>query len=206
MGNLIIKLLDIDYLSMFLIFILAISTYEWIKLIATRKVRISQREYSQLSEVDVKIAEYLIEQMKGREFEKFCAWLFKKSGKYKSVELTQAIGDGGKDIILNSDTYVECKRYSEGNGEFEKLEIGREICQKLVGAMVADGIKKGLIVTTGGIHKNAWEYIKNIEKNTDLQLDIMIFHELIRMVREINSDEVLEKIIFIKDETELVTE
>lgn len=207
MGNIILKLLSIDYVGMFFTFIFAIAAYEWIKLIVTKSVnKVPRKDYGPLSEVDIKIAEYLIEHMTGIEFEKFCTWLFKKTGQYKSVELTQAAGDGGKDIILNGDTYVECKRYTQGNCDYATLEIGREICQKLVGAMVGDGIKKGIIVTTGVIHKNAWDYLKNIEKNTDLELNIMIFDQLIRMVRDINSDEVLEKIIFLKGETDLVTE
>lgn len=200
------KLLSIDYMGMFFTFLFAIAAYEWIKLIVTKGGKVPHKNYGSLSKVDIKIAEYLIEHMEGIEFEKFCTWLFKKTGQYKSVELTQAVGDGGKDIILNGDTYVECKRYSEGNGDYANLEVGREICQKLVGAMVGDGIKKGIIVTTGVIHKNAWDYLKNIEKNTDLKLDIIIFDQLIKMVRDINSDEVLEKIIFIKDETKLVPE
>lgn len=63
--------------------------------------------------------------------------------------------------------------------------------------------KKGIIVTTGSINKNAWEYLKNIEKNTDLQLEFIIFSELINMIREINSDEIFNEIINIKDETDL---
>lgn len=209
MGEIILKLLDVNYGEMFFIFILAILSYEWIKLIIVKifkfifKDHNSFKEYNSLSEIDLKIAENLIKNMTGREFEKFCAWLFKKSGKYESVELTKASCDGGKDIILNGDTYVECKRYNDGNGEYDTFEIGREICQKLVGAMVGDGIKKGIIVTTGSINKNAWEYLKNIEKNTDLQLEFIIFSELINMIREINSDEIFNEIINIKDETDL---
>jgi restriction system protein len=206
MEDIFYKLFEVNYGSLIVLLVFAYGIFEWGKMIISKSYKFPLKEHYPLSEVDIRIAEYLIEHMKGREFEKFCAWLFRKSGKYKSVELTQAVADGGKDIILNGDTYVECKRYSEGNGEYSTLEIGREICQKLVGAMVADGIKKGIIVTTGLIHKNAWEYLKSIEKNTDLELEFMIFDELIRMVREINSDEVLEKIISFKDETEVVTE
>lgn len=131
-----------------------------------------------------------IEHMEGREFEEFCEWLFKKTGTYKKVVLTQESNDGGKDLILTDAndeiTYVECKRYSGFSTVTEDFMIGREICQKFVGAMTVDGVNKGIIITTGNVHRNAWDYICRIEKNTNLKIDIIQFDEIMRMVEEIN--------------------
>ncbi|MEW8957179.1 restriction endonuclease, partial [Clostridium sp.] len=93
--------------------------------------------------------------MTGIEFEAFCRWLFEGTGEYKYVEITQARGDGGKDLILidknEEKTYVECKRFDseekletiENKGDIKKLVIGREVCQNLVGAMISNNIDKG---------------------------------------------------------------
>lgn len=113
------------------------------------------KEYANrvLNSNDINNIKHEIKQMEGRDFEYFCEWLFKKTGKYKSVTLTQAENDEGRDLILvdenNEFIFVECKRYTENATINENFMIGREICQKLIGAMVVDNISKGIIVTTG---------------------------------------------------------
>ncbi|MVX64823.1 hypothetical protein GKZ28_14080 [Clostridium chromiireducens] len=84
-----------------------------------------------------------------RQFEYFCAELFKALG--HKVYLMPDGPDGGKDVIVDDEIYVECKRY---NGSFM---IGREICQKLLGAVEADNMKKGIVFTNGKIHNNGAE-------------------------------------------------
>lgn len=132
-----------------------------------------------------------IMKMEGREFEIFCARLFEETGKYKSVELTPPQYDGGKDIILDGKIYVECKRYTDGATKTEEYMIGREICQKLVGAIVAEGLKQGIIITTGNIHQNAWDYIIKLEKKSDIRIEIMDIDDIMNMVKSINTTEVL---------------
>lgn len=90
-----------------------------------------------------------------RQFEIFCYELFKALG-YRAY-LTPPGPDGGKDVIVNNNTYVECKRYNSSI-------IGREICQKLLGALIADKMKEGIIFTNGKINQNAIEFMKKTDK------------------------------------------
>jgi restriction system protein len=113
----------------------------------------------------------MINTMSPRQFELFCAELFRVNG--FDTELTQATCDGGKDIIIDGNIFVECKHYSEHN------YIGREICQKLEGAMVGEGIELGMIITTGKIHKNAIEYINKVRN-----IEILDFDDIMTMIKK----------------------
>ena len=90
-----------------------------------------------------------------RQFELFTYELFKGLG-YNAHVMPDG-PDGGKDVILNGKIYVECKRYNSDT-------VGREICQKLLGAVVADKMERGIIFTNGKIHNNALEFIKKTDK------------------------------------------
>jgi len=133
-----------------------------------------------------------INRLTGFEFEGFCQWLFQNSPEYKNVELTPPSNDGGVDLILTNANdekiYVDCKKYdthfnldneSDGRGEFF---ISRVICQKLVGAMVANNIKKGIIVTTGSISPNALEYIEKLNENSGLSLKIYTMDNILKLI------------------------
>lgn len=142
-----------------------------------------------------------INKLTGLQFEGFCQWLFQNSPEYKNVELTPHGNDGGVDLILTDTNdekiYVECKRYdanqelantddNNGPGEFF---IGRVICQKLVGAMVANNIKKGIIVTTGSVSPNALEYIGKLEENSDLSLKIYTMDNILKLIESHGNQE-----------------
>ncbi|MBU3072536.1 restriction endonuclease [Clostridium estertheticum] len=133
--------------------------------------------------------------MDGREFEKFCVILFKSTGEYESVNITPYKYDGGKDIILttkisNEKIYVECKRYTPKATSKEEFMIGREIYQKLIGAMDGEGIHKGIIITTGNVHYNAHEYIKKLELNDDnKKLSIIELDEILNMCNNFSKEE-----------------
>lgn len=125
--------------------------------------------------------------MEAFEFEDWTSQLFCQLGYNARVsEKSGAIHhDGGKDVIaINSSgdiTYVECKRWSESE-EFDEYKVGREICQKLIGAMVGDGVTHGIVVTTGTIHENAYEYQCNLEKNNpNIQLEIWNIDKLAKV-------------------------
>lgn len=93
--------------------------------------------------------------MNPRDFEFYCADLFKRLG-YKS-QVTKATADGGKDIILKSKTgttYVEVKHYSGS--------VGRPIAQKLKGAMSADNVNNGIIITTGYFTNECIQYCRQV--------------------------------------------
>ena len=126
--------------------------------------------------------EKMIRNMNPREFEEFIAELYKKLG-YR-VELTSETSDGGKDVILydtkrKKKIYVECKHYAKNN------LVGREICQKLLGAMYADKIDEGIIVTTGGFHRNAL-MIQNKVNN----LEFVDMKKILNLIRKLNVHEV----------------
>ncbi|MEG1254366.1 restriction endonuclease [Clostridium sp.] len=136
-----------------------------------------------------------IQSMTGIEFEGFCKWLFEEDPEYTNVELTLKNNDGGVDLILtsrdNEKIYVECKRYNmltsyEYGKSITTMEedftIGRVICQKLVGAMVANNIKTGFIVTTGNVHDNAIKYIEDLNKNSDLTLEIFTMKDILSIL------------------------
>ncbi|WP_346913329.1 restriction endonuclease [Clostridium sp.] len=135
-----------------------------------------------------------INRLTGLEFEGFCQWLFQNNPEYKYVELTPYGNDGGVDLILtNADDekiYVECKRYdthfnldNETDAkERGELFIGRVACQKLVGAMMANNIKKGIILTTGSVSPNALEYIGKLEDNSDLSLEIYTMDNILKLI------------------------
>lgn len=93
-----------------------------------------------------------VEHLSPRQFEFFVAELFKLQG-YNAI-VTPPTSDGGKDIILKDKygaiSFVECKRYSKDNC------VGREICQKLLGAVYMCNAQEGIIVTTGKVHQNAY--------------------------------------------------
>lgn len=97
-----------------------------------------------------------------RQFEIFCAELFKAKG-YKA-QITGVTNDYGRDIILKKDNktyFVECKHYSKSS------KIGREIVMKVLGSVAAFNVDGAIIVSTGDYNKNAFE-IANMVDNLQL--------------------------------------
>ncbi|MGL4739397.1 MAG: restriction endonuclease [Sarcina sp.] len=97
-----------------------------------------------------------------RQFEQFSAYMFEALG--YNVKLTPAINDGGKDLILNDHIVVECKK-------FITQQVGREICQKLLGAMVQCKADKAIVINTGEYNYNARMIEKEVEGLTLLGLN-----------------------------------
>jgi HJR/Mrr/RecB family endonuclease len=118
-----------------------------------------------------------------REFELLCGNIFKACGYY--VEVTEASNDYGRDIILNNNIYVECKHYSDTNF------VGREICQKLIGSCASNGIKHGIVITTGTFHENAYEYKRRIEEKSEFELELWTIDNLIEMIEKIEPKHVV---------------
>ncbi|CAJ1611453.1 restriction endonuclease [Clostridium perfringens] len=103
-------------------------------------------------EHDLMLEETDLDDLDDRDFEIFCAEVFKKQG-FK-VFLTQETGDYGRDLIINDNIYVECKKFDENNS------VGRPILQKLLGAMDMFNIEKGIVITTGKYSNTAKEAAK----------------------------------------------
>lgn len=144
---------------------------------------------------NINVRKESIQNMTALEFEGFCKWLFEEDPHFKTVDLTPAIDDSGVDLILTTlddeKIYVKCKRYDliEAH-EVGKLvtkkdldfTIGRSVCQKLVGAMVANDIKTGYIITTGCIHANALEYMNKLKSNSNINLQFFTMTDIIEIL------------------------
>jgi len=123
-----------------------------------------------------------INRMRPREFEIFCSRIYKNLG--YSVRLTPNGNDYGRDVIIKDDegitTYIECKRWRH-NGE---RKVGREICEKLIGACAAFNVKKGIIINTGDYNHNAYEYTERVNKTGNFELELYSTEDLIRLYKQ----------------------
>jgi restriction endonuclease Mrr len=105
-----------------------------------------------------------------REFELWCGDFIKKLG-YTDIVHSPSGADGGKDIVckkFGDTTYIECKRFGHGLGAPYKVD--EQICKKLIGSMVHDEVKKGMIITTGTIDNSAVEYMNTLPKGYEIEL------------------------------------
>lgn len=116
-----------------------------------------------------------------RQFEIFCALLFEELG--YNVELTQYTQDGGKDLVLNNEIVVECKKYITD-------VVGREICQKLLGAMIQNNAVKAIVINTGRFNENAKEVARNVK-----QLKLINFYGIVRMLDKVGNEKANEILI-----------
>ena len=90
---------------------------------------------------------------------------------YQEIRVTPAHDDGGKDVVCRNkesqQVYVECKLW---NPEKFSENVGRPVVQKLAGAMLADGVKKGLVVTTASFSEEARQYVQKLPKDYEIKL------------------------------------
>ena len=92
-----------------------------------------------------------LEDSDGDTFESICQHIFEEYF-HVMVERTPLVGDGGKDLKIHYPggmVYVECKHQAN--------PVGRPIVQKFHSAMITDHISRGIIVSTGGFSKDAYE-------------------------------------------------
>ncbi|WP_461207404.1 restriction endonuclease [Clostridium sp. DL1XJH146] len=104
------------------------------------------------------------------EFEHWCEIFLEKEG-YIIESIKNLSGDGKVDIICKRGTetyYVECKKHNKKSKS--KLIIDTNTINKLLGSMVKDEIKNGMIITTGVISKSAIQYIKTMPKEYNFKL------------------------------------
>lgn len=121
----------------------------------------------------------LLYSLSPRGFEVFVAELYKAHG-YKT-ELTPPQQDYGRDVILKTDEgdiFIECKKYAKDNES-----LGREVAQKLLGSMQMFGAIKGIIITTGKFHKNAYEVERMVSN-----LELMDTTDIMVMLMELDTD------------------
>ncbi|RNC29773.1 MAG: hypothetical protein AWM53_00391 [Candidatus Dichloromethanomonas elyunquensis] len=130
------------------------------------------------------------------QFEKWAAKFLALKG-FKIVDIIRSPKDSGKDIIARNEfgqvVYVECKLANPDNWD---TPIDRAIAQKLVGAMIGDGIKNGLIITTSILHEDTKEYLNEVNK-TGFQVKYIDGEALVRELydlREVKLPDILESI------------
>jgi restriction system protein len=141
--------------------------------------------YRTLLDRDLLMIEQKISTLEGRDFELLCGFIFEKLG-YKT-EVTPAEGDGGKDIILNNEIFVECKRWSSTT-QF----VGREILQKLIGSCAGEGKHNAICIAWGGFNENAYEYAKKMEKLKEFNLVLYTRADVMDMIKKIDTTEVMK--------------
>lgn len=83
-----------------------------------------------------------MDEMEGREFEKFCARLLEQKG-FIDVNITKASGDFGVDILAEKEgvTYaIQCKRYTDPVGvkAIQEAYAGREYYDRMIGAVLTN--------------------------------------------------------------------
>jgi len=117
-------------------------------------------------------------------FELYCSRLLPLMG-FENIEVTPLVADGGKDIIATKNDekyYIECKLW---DWNIENHYVDRPVVQKLVGAMVKDRVKKGMIITTTNFSNGAIEYANGLPEDIQVQLydgDKLVF--LLEELRE----------------------
>lgn len=97
-----------------------------------------------------------IDLMDGHEFEYWCAALLRENG-FQQVEVTQASGDDGVDILAEKDSIryaIQCKRYNTylGNKPIQEVHTGKAVYNCHVGAVMTnqyftDGGKRAAMAT-----------------------------------------------------------
>lgn len=94
------------------------------------------------------------------EFEIWCSEYLSNLG-FTNIIVLPIGPDAGKDIICEKNSekfYIECKRYSP-NSYISSFQV-----EKLLGSMISDNVKNGLIITTGDLSKEAKDTLKKIKK------------------------------------------
>lgn len=98
------------------------------------------------------------------QFEKWAAKLLALKG-FKILEVFQPSKDKdqGKDMVVRNEfgqtAYVVCKLADPVNWD---TPVDLAAAQKLIGSMVAGGVKNGLIVTTASIEENVKDYLNQV--------------------------------------------
>ncbi|WP_240951481.1 restriction endonuclease [Caldanaerobacter subterraneus] len=118
-------------------------------------------------------------------FEIYCGNLLKALN-FENVQVTELVGDGGKDIIAYKDGekyYVECKLW---DWEIENNSVGRPVVQKLVGAMVKDKVKRGFIITTSYFTAEALEYASNLPE--EIKIELIDGDKLVKLLTDLRKE------------------
>jgi restriction endonuclease Mrr len=118
--------------------------------------------------------------LEARRFEEMVATLLERDG--YEVMLTPKTRDGGKDIyaISRSDigevlTVIECKKYAPCH------PVGVEIVRALYGVKMAERANMGVVVTTSGFTKPAWDF----KRNVGFEINLRDYNDLVKWLRRV---------------------
>ena len=176
-----LEVLELAYDYSAYIFFSLLIVFSIYSLFTMNKIKITGWRYRELNDIDMKIISREIDNMDSRTFECFMAYLFEQTG--EEVEITKPTRDGGYDICLNSNTYVEIKHYSENN------LVSRPVIQKLIGAMIENNIRNGIVVTTSAFTKEAYNCM---QKCKDVNISFMYKNDILDICEIINSTKILQ--------------
>ena len=109
-------------------------------------------------EIQKKKAEYWFS-LGGFEFEVAIEKLFIAHFGEGSVVRTKGTGDGGVDIVVTDGdgdkVFIQCKAH--------KQPVGPHVVRDLYGAMQSAGVRKGMLISLGGVTRGASEFIASKE-------------------------------------------
>lgn len=110
--------------------------------------------------------------LNGHDFETEITNLFNKSGLF-NAQKTKGSGDGGVDIILKTKNgitiFVECKAH--------KHPVGPNIIRGLYGTMASQKVKRGILISLGGVTEGVMDFIKDKYLSVVDVNDIIKFNE-----------------------------
>ena len=121
-------------------------------------ITIYYKSYKELKKSD--LLYNLVHRLTPHEFEIWCSEYLSNLG-FTNIMVLPIGPDAGKDIICEKNSekfYIECKRYSP-NSYISSFQV-----EKLLGSMISDNVKNGLIITTGDLSKEAKDTLKKIKK------------------------------------------
>lgn len=135
-----------------------------------------------------------IDKLSDMEFKGFCKWLLEGSNAYSNIIINGPSNNSSFDLLLSSDDneniYVKCQR---GNDNL----LNKNTCEILVGSMIGDNVKMGLILTTSDIEDSALDYINNINANSPVYISLLTMKDILSMLNDFRKNEnyVLESTI-----------
>lgn len=122
---------------------------------------------------------YDLDKMDGHQFEAAIAEVFQRMG--YNTERGKLSNDQGRDLILRTGerlVVVECKH--------QKSAVGRPVVQKLHSATITyPAATNGLVLTTGSFAPSALEYVAELNRKSDIKIDLWDYQRLVREAREV---------------------
>ena len=104
------------------------------------------------------------------EFRRWCISYLYKNYNYEFSEYHQS-GDGNRDFVCikdDSKIYINCIKYSSSRNIKERIDV--EHIKRLLALMESKALKKSLIITTGYVTKEAYNYIKALPKEYSIDI------------------------------------